>query len=321
MSRFLTNFITIVTNIDINRGSDSFITSRIDVFNNRDLKWYVDTLPSQGIVSIDIYFSLIRVIEGVDSTTRTLIVPDLTRFTSLERVSIDFPGRVTTVDGSGQLTLPNRVWMFALRNARLCSGLKFGTPTQSLIAVRIILTRRFRIPSSIADIICSFWGERFHSHPNPHAVIALQDAELTQAVTWQTIRGNNKRDMSLMILANKTFELGPIDTDDRLISDTIRKLLRPWSPRSDRAKNPEDYEVSAYVDTNGSEGESAISYQTYEQYHADSSFDIMLYGDYRYEPTVLEWSFSNLAKYTDSISSPFHPEMQLSMFLDGFPLL
>jgi hypothetical protein len=165
-------FLTIVTNIDIKRGSDDFIASRAKVSSNVSLNLFFDTLPANGIVSIELKMQDDDVAEEEGWTQPVLVVPDLMRFSCLEKVVIDFIGDVRTSSISGEFTFPNRVWMFALRNATLCADLLFG--------------------------------DLDYAHRYPKTIIALYDASLNGEVNWQTIEGRNQEDRGLMLWTQGT---------------------------------------------------------------------------------------------------------------------
>jgi hypothetical protein len=311
---------TLITIVTTDDDMDNDAYYQVRVLNNFQLESHINELPSTGILSIEIrYFSEVNQTNALGPLT--LVVPDLTRFQDLEMVTIDFPGEVVADTESNQLTLPNRVWMFALRNAQLNSMLRFGfrdTLAPLIVAVKISLTMRIGLPSSITDIICSFWGEAgLYDHPNPHAVIALQNASLLEEVGWQTKRGHNQEDMSLMIWTNKNSCLGPTNIEDRLIECRIRELNVPYYQFLSEDQDPEDYFVSTFVDPRGSEGDNAVCYEAYQRYRKDFEFESMLYNDYTYRRNLMEWILDNLILYTNSLGSAFDPYEELCMFLNG----
>jgi hypothetical protein len=181
-------FLTIVTNSDIRSGEDGLITSRTKVSSNESLNLFFDTLPSDGIVSIELLMKDSCGAEEEEWTQTVLVVPDLMRFSRLEKVVIDFIGDVQTFSTDGELMFPTRVWMFALRNATLSSNLLFGE------------------------------DELYEDYPK--TVIALQDASLTGEVNWQTsVRDYTRRNLMLWTHGNVSFNIDSPEVDTRFVPE------------------------------------------------------------------------------------------------------
>jgi hypothetical protein len=151
-----------------------------EVLEDNTLEAFLETHAGSDpvFISIDVTREL-----SDDSTDEcienVLYVPDLTRFSNLEALWINFEGSVRTSSPDGCLTLPNKVWMFALRNGKLCSTLKFGHPS----------------------------GQDGTTPTMPIAMIALRDADLSCSVEWQTSRGHNDYHMAMMYCTRGNVDL------------------------------------------------------------------------------------------------------------------
>lgn len=228
--------------MNLGLGFGDIAVSRIKVSSNAAVRWYLTTLPNIRVVSIEIALYAEPFAEEEGWIEPWLYIPDLTRFYDLEKVTIQFPGEVMTSKASGQLTLPNRVWMFALRNATLGSDLMFGPRKyRTLIALAGFLTRRVNLPSAIVDLIYEYWGEEFY-HPHyewDHKVlILLENASLAGQVNWHTNYGRNRDDLALMLwtatrqgneyqfnqLLPHLEEDHEVDNDDQYLSDVPAQI-------------------------------------------------------------------------------------------------
>jgi hypothetical protein len=208
-------------------------TRKVRVHDNAQLELYINHLDRAGLVALDI-----QLIEGEEGrwTDENLQMPNLTRFTYLEKVCIEFGGAITTTAGSGCLKLPNKVWMFALRNGTLMSELRFGYRNHQLeTAIWICLLlrgvnvaapgfnpRSITLPSACVNNICSFWGG---FSTDPCAILALFNARVFGHIGWQTMRGINRNDMTLMMRSIRLSDLSCIPTfvyQGRLKSVTAR---------------------------------------------------------------------------------------------------
>jgi len=290
-------FLTIVTNIDTSRGRGVFITSRTNVFSNAQLQGYVDTLPANGIVSIDILVQDDGNAEEEGWDWNVVLVPDLKRFKSLEKVMIDFTGEVMTVTGSGQLTLPNKVWMFALRNGELSSDLTFGFGDYPTFSTIWMILMRNGIPAHIAELICLFWGE-YYPHPKPRSVVALQDATMHGTINWRTCEGHNQSDMSMMLWANGngSFDIPSMEMDPHFCNIG---LFEDELPRDAR------HEIETYLDERG-RGPEMMTHHGFMSDH-DPRFDLPL--------SVIDMTTSDLYSYLLQINSSFNdPVVELSRF-------
>ena len=140
------------------------------VLADHELEAYLEAHAGFDLVFLSIDVSGQLSDESPECIENVLYIPDLTRFNNLEVLWINFDGSVKTSSPDGCLTLPNKVWMFALRNGNLGSNLKFGCLS----------------------------GQDGSTTTNPNAVIALHDASISGSVDWHTSRGHNHYDMSLM---------------------------------------------------------------------------------------------------------------------------
>ncbi len=138
-------------------------SSHVDIEDNADIQFYLDQLnPPQSVISLS--FCLVPD-PGADGETNArwaqvaIRIPDLTRFSNLQKVTIDVGYPVVSHDASpeadiyinrlgfndaknrllntssGCLRLPKSVWMFAMRNGNLNSGLKFGCRSREVSTI------------------------------------------------------------------------------------------------------------------------------------------------------------------------------------------
>jgi hypothetical protein len=150
-------------------GASSMVDDQVQVSSNDEFSEYVNTMNHYGLLFLHIVLRHNVVGDEEGWIESCLQLPDLTRFHNLEKVWIEFDGNIQASGAVSCLTLPNKVWMFAVRNGSLDLDVKFGCASEG----------NFR--------------------ENPISVVALRNTRFSGAIHWETEQGTDNPDFGLVM--------------------------------------------------------------------------------------------------------------------------
>jgi len=166
MPRFLT-----VYSESVFAGAASIVDERIHVSSNEEFTDYVNSMDQYGLLFLDIVLRDNVMDNEVGWIEECLIIPDLTRFPNLEKIWIKFDGNIKASGAASCISLPNKVWMFAVRNSSIDVDLKFGTAVSGCFSYQ------------------------------PLAVVAFRNTRFSGVIHWETEQGIDQDDFGLLLWA------------------------------------------------------------------------------------------------------------------------